>query len=310
MSGMNSKPFRRSDRQRVGLRGDVRTCIGEFSITEFAEDGKILFWQGNICSGSKSERQYSYDNSGRILSIQGGTGDHTDNFQYEHGRRKRIRTVPASPERERSAFFSVNVIFESTEEGEVLSEGGTVTTVFNDWDEPAESEVRDSEGHLLSRITHEYNPSGQLVKEVLVREVSEFTLPKRFRDQIPPEQREAAIAQMRGALQKSPLSDNVERSYIYNEQGAVAKCHMQMNGYVQDISYEYNEHGDISEMTLRSEMTFQMSGGPSGEQYIEIRHVYAYDQHGNWTEQTTSSRLGRDESFRNSSTQRRQLVYY
>jgi len=310
MSGMDSNSVRRSDRQRIGLHGNVKTCADEFSITEFAEDGKILFRQGNAFGGSKSERQYSYDTSGRVLSIQGGTGDPADNFQYEHGRKIRIRTIPARPERK--GFFSVNGIFESTEGGAVLTEGGTVTTVFNDWDEPAESEVRDSEGHLLSRITHEYNPSGHLIKEALVRKVSEFTLPKRFRDQIPPERRETAIAEMRSVLQKSPhlISDNVERSYLYNEQGAVAKCHMQMSGYVQDISYEYNEHGDISEMTVRSEMEFQMIGGPSGEQHIEIRHLYAYDNHGNWTEQTTSSRPGRDESFKNSSTRRRQLVYY
>ena len=143
-----------------------------------------------------------------------------------------------------------------------------------------------------------------------MREASEFALPKSFRDQIPPEQRETAITQMLAFLQQSPLSDNVERSYNYNEQGAVGNCHTEMSGYVQDISCEYNEQGDMSAMTLRSETTLRMSGGPSEELSIEIRHVYAYDHHGNWTEQTTSSRPGRDESLRHSSTHRRHLVYY
>lgn len=85
MSSMNSKSFRRSDRQRAGLRGNVKTCVDEFSITEFSEDENIFFWQSNICGGCKSEGQYCYDDSGRILSMQGGTGDHTDNFNTSTG---------------------------------------------------------------------------------------------------------------------------------------------------------------------------------------------------------------------------------
>lgn len=301
MRAMNSKSFRRSDRQRAGLRGNVKTCADEFSITEFAEDGKILFWQGNICSGSRSERQYSYDNSGRILSIQGSTADHTDNFQYEHGRKIRIRTVPARPERERGAF-SVNVIFESTEQGEVLSEGGTVTMVFNEWDEPAESEVRDTAAHVLAKVIHEYDSDGRLIREELIQDRSEFSLPKKFRDQIPAEEREAVYAQIREKLQEHDLSSRCERFYVYNQQRQMTEMHYQMGGYTQKILFTYNEHGDQSEMILRTS-----GGGPAD---LEILHVYEYDQHDNWTSQTTSSRRGKDESFRNSSTHRRQLVYY
>jgi hypothetical protein len=303
---MNSRAFRKSDRERVGLHGSVKTFAEPWSITEFDENGMIVFWRGNICGGTKSDRQYFYDDAGQILRIQGSTDDHTDNFQYEHGRKICIRNVPVRRERERVGF-SVNVIFDSTEEGEVLSEGGTITTVFNEWDERAESEVRDPEGHLFSRVMHEYNDSGQLVKEVLVRELSEFTFPKKFRDHIPPEQREAAFAQIRAELQKSYLFGEVERSYIYNEQNRVAECHMQMGGYVQNLSYEYNEHGDTSQMILHMNCSSAPSAGYE-EQYLEIRYYYAYDEHGNWTEQTTSSRVGGEERSNNS--QRRHFLYY
>lgn len=307
MNGMTSKPFRRSDRQRFGLRGNVKTCADEFSITEFAEDGKILFWQGNICGGPKSERQerqYFYDTSGRILSIQGGIGDHIDNFQYEHGRKIRVRTVPARPAARRGEHVpSVNVIFESTEEGRVLSEGGTVTTVFNDWDEPAESEVRDTEANVLAKIIHEYDSDGQLMREELIQHRSEFGLLKKLR--------EAVYARIRKELQAHDLSMRGERLYVYNQQGRATEMHCQMGGYTQKTLFTYNDHGDPSESVLRA------SGGPAGlavgrPKDLEFLHVYVYvyDQHGNWTEQTTSSRLGEDESFRNSSTYRRQLVYY
>jgi len=87
--------FQKSDRQRAGLRGNVKTLTDEFSMTEFGEDGRILFWRGNIVGGSKSERRYSYDSAGRIVSIEGSSGDDTDHFQYDQqGKKVRIRTVP------------------------------------------------------------------------------------------------------------------------------------------------------------------------------------------------------------------------
>lgn len=311
MNGMTSEPFRRSDRQRFGLRGNVKTCADEFSITEFAEDGKILFWQGNICGGPKSEkqeRQYFYDNSSRILSIQGGIGDHTDNFQYENGRKIRVRTVPARPGEH---VPSINVIFESTEEGRILSEGGTITTVFNDWDEPAESEVRDTEANVLAKIIHEYDSDGQLIREELIQHRSESFFQKKLRDQIPAEEWGAVYAQISKGLQAHDFSMRGERLYVYNQQGRRTEMRCQMGGYTQQTLFTYNEHGDPSESVLRT------SGGPAalaagGAKDLEflLVYVYVYDQHGNWTEQTTSSRLGGDESFRNSSTYRRQLVYY
>jgi hypothetical protein len=61
----------------------------------------------------------------------------------------------------------------------------------------------------------------------------------------------------------------------------MTEMHYQMGGYTQKILFTYNEHGDQSEMVLRTS-----GGGPAD---LEILHVYVYDQHGNWTAQTTSS---------------------
>jgi len=101
--------FRKSDRQRAGLGGKVKV-------------GRILFWRGNIVGGSKSERRYPYDAAGLFLRTEGSAGDDADHFQYDHGKKVRIRTVPPRPERRRVAI-SMSIIFETTMNGEVLTGG-------------------------------------------------------------------------------------------------------------------------------------------------------------------------------------------
>ena len=39
-----------SDRERFGLRGQVKSVADEWSTTEFDPDGKILEWSGNTCT--------------------------------------------------------------------------------------------------------------------------------------------------------------------------------------------------------------------------------------------------------------------
>ena len=301
---------RKSDRERAGLHGPVKTCAENWSTTEFAEDGRILLWHGNTFGGS-SERRYSYDEAGRLLSIQGSAGDHTDNFHYDgNGRKILVRTIPARPGL-KQVGISINVVLSATEEGDCLAEGGTVVTTFNDWDEPTESEVRDAEDHPRARIIHEYDSEGRLIKERLIQECSEFAFPGAFRDQIPLEHRETAFAQLREKLKECGFLNNVEQSYIYDGQGRLAERQLRAGSYVQTSCFSFKESSDTAVMIWKA------SGGPlecleQGEQHLEIesRSVCVYDQHGNWTEQTTSSRTNRDEPFKNSATVQRRLTYY
>jgi hypothetical protein len=62
-------------------------------------------------------------------------------------------------------------------------------------------------------LATQYNDNGQLIKEVLVREPCEFWLPKEFRDQIPSEQRESALEQIRARM-GARMANNAERSYV------------------------------------------------------------------------------------------------
>jgi hypothetical protein len=56
---------------------------------------------------------------------------------------------------------------EVAEAGGSLSRGGTVTTRYNENDQPIESLVRNSGGELLTKINHNYT-NGRLISETLV----------------------------------------------------------------------------------------------------------------------------------------------
>ena len=299
-----------SDRERAGLRGPVKTCtdfMGEETESmceaEYALDGRLLVWRGRVSGGSRVERVYLYDGRGKLVGITGGGADGTDEFRFdEHGRRIRIRTVPPRPDRQ-SVGTSVEIMFEATEEGDCLIGGGTVTTRYNDNDQPLESLVRDAHGELLTRIVHNYDANGRLAHETLVRESLEFPdsmIPEQYREQFSEEQRQATLSQIRELLSQHDGFKSSERSYVYDNAGRVIQRKMKMGSFVQDRTMTYNEHGDQSGMVTAD------SGSPDpkielGDQRLEIRYRYQYDRQGNWTERTFDG---------SSSTTRRELAYY
>jgi RHS repeat protein len=212
-----------SDRERADLRGPVRTIIDDLSTTVFDRDGRILEWRGNTSQGH-SERTYSHDENGKLIRITGSNGDQLDEFRYdEQGRMTQIRHVPARPERANTAT-GIEIFFEAISEGDTLTDGGTVETSYNERGQPLERRIVDDEGMLLFRIVHLYDANGRLGEERLVSENP--SLPKAFRNQIPSEQRDAVLAQIKMEFEsigrQNGLFGNAERTYVYNGQGRVA----------------------------------------------------------------------------------------
>lgn len=291
---------RLSDRERAGLRGPVKTrsdFMGDeaesMSEEEYSQDGRLLVWRGRISGGSRVEQVYSYDGMGRLIGVTGGRG--TDEFHYdEQGKKTRVRTVPPRPDRQYSAW-DVGMMFEATEEGHCLNYGGSVTTRYNDDDQPIESVVQDAREELLVRIVHNY-ANGQLISETLVRE--SFGLPEEVREQLSEEQRRTFRAQEKEALSQLGFG-SMERSYVYDDNGLVIKRQMRMGNFRQDITITYNGHGDIAETVMIHSGSLNPKM-PDIDQRYEVRCFYQYDSHGNWIEKTTDR----------SSTTRRQLTYY
>lgn len=280
----------KSDRERAGLRGPVRTCaqfsgheVEPMCESEYAMDGRLLVWRGRVCGGARVERIYSYDETGRLIGVAGADG--TDAFHFdEHGRKTVVRTVPPRPERQRAAT-SITILFEATEEGDCLIGGGTITTHYNQDDQPAEVLVRDANGKLLTRIVHEYDADGRLVRETMAREnlESDSVIPEQFRGQLSPEQRQMMSAEMKALM--NVLFGNMERTYLYDTQGRVTVRHMKMGSFREEVTTTYNEHGDEA-ATIEIHSGSPLSTIQLLEQHFELRSSYRYDSHGNWTERT------------------------
>jgi hypothetical protein len=297
-----------SDREKDGLHGLVKTC-SEFtgddtepmSETEYAADGRIVrLWQGRTFA-SGGEIVYSYDGMGRLIAITRGGADGSDEFHYdEQGKKTRVRTVPPRPDRQNTGL-SVEAMFEATEEGWCLIYGGSVTTRYNDDDQPIESLVRDAQGELLAKIVHNY-ADGRLISETLVQE--SFELPAQFRDQLPEEQRRAIAAKMKAVMDQAGLGGSMERSYVYDKEGRVIRRLMRMGNLQQDWSITYNEHGDVAGIVMIQRGSVQLPNHPnpvSHNSEMSFRYLYEYDSHGNWTEKTTDG---------SPSPTRRNLSYY
>ena len=87
---------RLSDRERLGLRGPVKRCStfvddgADPTEIEYAPDGRLLVWKGRLITG-EVERAYSYDGTGKLISVTGSGADVTEEFHYdEQGKKTRV----------------------------------------------------------------------------------------------------------------------------------------------------------------------------------------------------------------------------
>jgi hypothetical protein len=284
----------------------VKSVADEYSTTEFDRDGKIV--NGAGIRRTDVERKYVYDQAGRLIRISGSNGDWVDEFRYdERGRKTRIRTVPSRAERGRRVF-GIGAAFNAVAAGETLEDGGTVETTYNEHDQPVEARVLDDEGMVLSRITYTYDADGRLSQEKLTTE--NVRLPKEFLTHIPVEHRAATIEQMKTQLaeisQRTGLSGDAERSYVYDHAGNMVERHMRKGSIREDIVWKYNQLGDAIEWT-RTAGGFPHPTGEISEPSLQCTCTYEYDEHGNWISRTESSRVGETKTTR---SHVRELTYH
>jgi len=304
----------KTDRERAGLRGAVRTCLdlhGDGAEpdygAEYALDGRLLLSHTRGSPSSRVETVYSYDDAGRLTSVVGT--HYRDDIQYdEQGRKTKVRTVPPRPEHKNYAT-SVDVMFEVIEDGGGLTGGGTITTRYNQNDEAIESLVRDAQGEPLTRIIHKYDAEGRLVRDSLVREGLELT-----ELMIPKERRAELLQMLRTRMKELPAQpsvlENMERTYVYDKLGRPTERHLTMGSLRTDDIISYNEQGDVVRWVMVQSGTPRPGGVSPSDWSHGLEHVYQYDERGNWIEQKTRT-LGKTGEFSSKeSVLRRVLTYY
>ena len=174
---------RLSDRERAGLRGPVKTCsdligTGIGINTDYSEDGRLLGYRARgafpgLALGMSDIVDVTtefYDKQSNKTKVRRVSIGVTDEFQYdEQGRKTRVRKVSPSSILSGYAGYAMfrSITFEFAEAGGSLSGGGTVTTRYNENDQPIESLVRNSGGELLMKFNHNYT-NGRLMSETLV----------------------------------------------------------------------------------------------------------------------------------------------
>jgi len=267
-----------------------------------------------------SETVYSYDDRGRMQSISyGGRPDNPVIFRYdERGRKTKVQV--SRPEDYRPNTAVAGSPLEVADMAPNLPGGGSATTVYDEHDRPAEVQVRDAQGELVSRAVRIYDAEGRVAEEKQILDNPEMLFPAEVRAKML-EESGASREELREALrdqftklmggQAEPFSI----AYSYDAQGRVRQTRRRIYNQEDMIETTYTKHGDtlaeITRSTRLSSANEQSLPTAGLSTYSEVRHSYEYDDRGNWTEEIVSYRSSPDGVFSNPSSERRRtLTYY
>jgi len=339
-----SRSINMSDREKAGLHGPVQTCIedfvyptGKYSIaTEYNIDGKLLSSRSTNSDGSLwvttqsydpkgrlttrvsgklgepgLESLYLYDDFGRLLNITNNLrkGDRIE-FHYDaQGRKTSIQSFASESLQimQNAAFGGSH--WDAAQMGMGVPVGGSVTTSFDQDDQPTEVQVFDAQGQLVSRIVRSYDANGQLSQE----KPDWINPASLLLDRMPAEQRGQASPEQIKQLSKVMASVMAGQApagttYTYDPQNRLTNSRERSLIFQKTTSIAYNDQGDkAEERTTYTENSVIPVGvvfslGENGEvrpsssaaqpppppplpEPSVIRYTYQYDSYANWTQQ-------------------------
>ena len=264
---------------------------------------------------SSQETNYSYDGHGRQLDITASrTPDNPITFRYdERGRKTKVQVSRSADYRPNTSVAGSP--FEVADMPPNLPGGGSATTIYDEDDRPAEVQVRDAQGKLVSRAVRIYDPQGRVGEEKQILDNPETMIPSDAFEKIL-EESGASREELRGQLTKlmGGLAGPFSVVYNYDAQGRVNQMRRQIFNHEDVIETTYNEHGDkATEITRGTQIVGEEdkstpSTGPPP--YSEVHFSYRYDGHDNWTEEDVSYRSSPGGALESSTGRRRTLTYY
>ena len=355
-----------SDRERAGLRGPVRTCLEEntlpdgrkySNVSEYSPDGSLLTTRVHNQDGSEWLTSRTYDTDGRLAKVvsgmlgdpdletiyvyndagklsaitnNGGQGGRTG-FQYdEQGYKTSIQTFdPKVLERVQNSAFGGSPWDAAVEAGIGVPHAGSVTTTYDQNDQPTELQIRDPAGRLVSRLVRKYDEHGHLSEEKPFLENPALLfldkLSAEDRAKLTPAQINALSSGMRTLLGGQAPAGT---SFSYDSQGRLFETRERNMVFEKTTTILYNDRGDKAEErtsfipnsvipigvphsidehgALAPSEPAKPQTSPLPEQ-SEVHYEYQYDSHGNWTQQIANevSNYGPSSRARN-----RKLTYY
>ena len=196
-----------------------------------------------------------------------------------------------------------------------------VLTRYDAADRPVEIVLRNADQKSMHRIELTYDASGRLFREkVLIGDaIGAFrSNQEKAAGNVAPLSA-AELAEFATAI-RAMLPDGVmtTREYEYDQRGRVVELRSTMFGLSETLqTYSYDDHDNIIE-EHREEASREADTDRTGSRITRNetstetwnRHVYVYDERGNWIEKVTLQRESSDRDFRRVSIERRTITYY
>ena len=297
----------------------------------FRPDGQIA----EINDGSNSRTTYTYNQAGKILETRSESEDGPFKTIYSYegsGRLVRTHIIDENGNESGSEVFNYDasgrktgIRFHPGLRGKLartalfVSGGGpdptTMTTTYDDHDQPAEVLVHNAAHLLIQRLVYTRDSASKLVKEEVYMGAPFPDIQTRFKD-APPEVRESIAATL--ATVFGPDRAMSTTTYSYDQKGRQVERLLRMGPVGEDrTTFHYDDHDnpieELSESTHR-DVGLDEQGNPrhSNERSDKqnSRYVYKYDAEGNWTEREVWTNFEPGGDLKRSNIERRQITYY
>jgi hypothetical protein len=281
---------------------------------EYNDGGRLTTARSDNGGGLMDLQVYEYDTPGRLIRVsarpQGGADRIVESYEYsDTGGKKKTRYVDETAQRP-DTHYAWGV--EGTDSAYSAPGAATLTTLYNERDQPTDVLFHDTAGRQLSRVEFRYDEAGHMVEEAQTN--AEETLPPETLASLNQAQLETVRA-LFGAGGKP-----IQRTHRYDGQGRRAETRSQIGPLGGDCkTVTYNDHGDqIQEVSEDEGRDFgidddgRLTDTPTRESVSrsEARFRYDYDARGNWVLKTVESRGHADQDFTLSSVERRTITYF
>jgi hypothetical protein len=304
-----------TDRERWGLRGAVSTCRLQ----------RTWYWRGCVADACETEersdeaivefsadgatlKRWHRNHDGSECTV--GADQTAENFEYDaSGRKKKTVHVDVASQRPDTHYgWSV----EGTDTSYSAPGAATITTFYNDRDQPSDLLFYSEAGELLSGVQFTYDLDGNLIEEA--QKHSAQLLYRELLGPLSPEHVDA----VRSAF--GAIGEFVRRTHCYDSKGRRIESDLRMGLLGGDRkTMAYNDYGDLVEEVCEDWQrdyevndAGRLSSEPAKETMhrSEARFHYEYDARGNWLRKTVESRTSTDQDFTISSIERRTIGYF
>jgi hypothetical protein len=206
---------------------------------EHDDAGRLTTARSENGNGLVDLQLYEYDTPGRLVRVfarsQGGEDRIVESYEYsDTGNKKKTLYVDVAAQRP-GTHYAWGV--EGTDSAYSAPGAATLTTLYNERDQPTDVIFHDTAGRQVSRVEFRYDESGHMVQEAQTN--ADEALPPEMLASLNQAQLEA-VRELFGAGGKPIL-----RTHRYDGQGRRAETRSRIGPLGGDTkTVTYNDHGD------------------------------------------------------------------